>query len=287
MTRFYQSLQFKLTMSFMFMIVLISGFSYFYTYNAARTAIKESMREQLVQAGQMVVSQITPDKLRDLQALKPGDDAKPPYKSMVDFVYGFRARTPDLANIYIMRMENGKVRFVLDDLSSSRPADKAAIGEEYTGYSPQMMNAFKGDVTASNDYYTDKWGTFLSSFVPLKDKDGKVLFVVGIDMVVRKAIEKQNFIGSLIYIVMGISIMAAALLISFFSATIIRDINALKAVANRLSQGDIDVEIPLIKRQSEIKELGEAMRSVMAAVAQLKEIAEAAAPQMEGEGHHG
>jgi methyl-accepting chemotaxis protein len=288
-TKFYNSLQFRLTISFLFIILLISGFSYFYTYGAAKKAIKESVREQLMQAGDMVASQLTSDRLARLFAFKPGDEGNPDYLAFAKYIENFRAKTPDLANFYIMKKDGEKIVFLLDDLSISRPKDQAAIGEEYKDYDKVLLDAFNGKTAASKDFYTDKWGTFLSGYAPIKESRGKVIAVIGIDMLVTKALQKQNFIGSLIYFVMGISILAAALLIFFFSATIIKDINSLKNVANKLSQGNINVEIPEIKSKNEIKELSDAMKSVMAAVILLKDIAEKAegSSANKGGGSHG
>jgi len=284
MTKFYNSLQFRLTMSFLVMILLISGFSYFYTYHSAKEAIKECSREELMQASEMVVSQLTADRISRLLSFKNGVENDASYIEMVNFARKFRERTPDLANIYVMKKDGDKIRFILDDLPPGAGNDPAAIGEEYTDFESMLLEAFDGKTSASTAFYTDKWGTFLSGYAPVIDSGGRVLMVVGIDMKVTKAVEKQNFIGSLIYFVMGISILAAVLLIFFFSATIIKDINSLKLVANKLSAADINVDIPEIKSKNEIRELSEALKSVMAAITQLKETAETAEAELAKKG---
>ncbi len=284
MTKFYNSLQFRLTMSFLIMILLISGFSYSYTYHSAKDAIKECSREQLMQASEMVVSQLTADRISRLLSFKNGDENNDSYREMVNFARKFREKTPDLSNIYVMKKDKDKISFMLDDLPSTAVNSPAAIGEEYPDYDIELLEAFEGRTAASTAFYTDKWGTFLSGYAPVVDMGGRVLMVVGIDMKVTKAVEKQNFIGSLIYFVIGISTLVAVLFIFFFSATIIKDLKSLKHVANRLSQADINVEIPEIKSKNEIRELSEAMKSVMAAITQLKEIAESAEAELARKG---
>ena len=93
-------------------------------------------------------------------------------------------------------------------------------------------------------------------------------------MKVEKVLDKQKFIGSLVYIIMGASIMIAGLIILFFSRTIIKDIKSLTTAAGRISQGELDVQLPEIKSKNEIYELNEGLKSVVAAVEFLRDVAE-------------
>lgn len=127
---------------------------------------------------------------------------------------------------------------------------------------------------ASSEFYTDKWGTFLSGYAPIRDEEGKTVALIGVDMKVEKVLAKQQFIGSLIYIIIGASIIFAGLIILFFSRTIIKDIKNLTRVSKKISRGDLDIQLPLIKSKNEIYELNEALKSVIAAVEFLKDHAE-------------
>jgi signal transduction histidine kinase len=97
--------------------------------------------------------------------------------------------------------------------------------------------------------------------------------VIGVDMAVEKVLAKQKFIGSLLYIIIGLSIVIAGLIILFFSRTIIKDITNLTKATIRISQGEIDVQLPEIKSRNEIYELNEGLKSVVAAVEFLKDAA--------------
>lgn len=268
MIKFYNKLQFRLTLSFVLLIILISGFSYYYTYNAAKNAIKQTTREELMMATSMVKSQISNDQIDQLLALKTGDDRTPGYFEQVKLLRNFRANNKEICNFYIMKKVDDKIFFILDDAEDG----PCKIEEEYKNFDPELLNAFAGNTTASKNFYSDKWGTYLSGYSPICDGQGNIIAVLGADMDVKKAVDKQNFIGSLIYLVMGLAILAAALIIFFFSTTIIRDINALTKVAQKLSAGELDFELPKIKAKNEIGLLNNAMMSVLAAVEFLREI---------------
>ncbi len=268
MVKFYNKLQFRLTMSFVLLIILISGFSYYYTYAAAKDAIKQTTREELMMATNMVVSQISDNQITRLLTLKTGDDSNPLYQEQVKLIRNFRANNKEISNFYIMKKVDDKVFFILDDYED----EPCKIEEEYKNFDPELQNAFAGKTTASKNFYSDDWGTYLAGYTPIRDSQGYVIAVLGADMDVSKALEKQNFIGSLIYLVMGLAIFAAALIIFFFSTTIIRDINALTKVAKKLSEGELDFELPKIKAKNEIGLLNNAMMSVLAAVEFLREL---------------
>jgi methyl-accepting chemotaxis protein len=272
MVRFYNSLQFRLTVSFILLILLITGLTYFSTYNEAKKALKETVREELAEVIGVASTQVKGDILKKILLLKAGDEETPEYKEIAGFLLGLRKNSKDLANFYVLRREGDKMFFLADDAYLESPDDFAKIGEEYTDYDEALIQGFTA-ATASPEFYTDKWGTFLSGYAPLIDDTGNTVAVIGVDMAVEKVLAKQKFIGSLLYIIIGLSIVIAGFIILFFSRTIIKDINSLTKATSRISQGELDVLLPEIKARNEIYELNEGLKSVVAAVEFLKDIA--------------
>ena len=94
-----------------------------------------------------------------------------------------------------------------------------------------------------------RWGTFLSGYAPIRDSQGTVIGLVGVDMTKTLVIEKQDFIGNTIYIVMAGGILLAGLFILLFSKTIIKDIHeqlvALPGVSGASILGDGSVVLIL------------------------------------------
>jgi methyl-accepting chemotaxis protein len=272
MVRFYNSLQFRLTISFILLILFITGLTYFSTYNEAQKALKETVREELTEVVGIASTQVKGDILKRMLLLKPGDEETAEYKKIAGFLLGLRKNSKDLANFYVLRREGDKMFFLADDAYLETPDDFAKIGEEYTDNDEALIQGFTA-ATASPEFYTDKWGTFLSGYAPLKDETGNTVAVIGVDMAVEKVLAKQKFIGSLLYIIIGLSIVIAGLIILFFSRTIIKDIKSLTKATSRISQGELDVQLPEIKSRNEIYELNEGLKSVVAAVEFLKDVA--------------
>ena len=114
--------------------------------------------------------------------------------------------------------------------------------------------------------YTDEWGTFLTGYSPIYDSNGNIVGVLGVDFDIATVKEKQDFLSSLVYYILIGSILAASSVIMYFSRTIIKDLNSITKVARSISNGELNVDLPTIKSKSEIYELNEGMKSVLAVV---------------------
>lgn len=119
--------------------------------------------------------------------------------------------------------------------------------------------------TASKEFYTDQWGTFLSGYAPVKDSTGKVVGVLGVDMDSSTVIDRQNFIGTLIYLIIGLSVLVAGAIVALFSRTMIREIKSLNDTAARISTGDTNVEVK-VRRKDEIGELADSFNRMVASL---------------------
>jgi HAMP domain-containing protein len=251
MGKIFNSLQTKLVLSFVLLIVVIAGGIFLFTYGQTKTALLESTRDDMSQIIGIVSTQFTQQDIEALSQLQPGQEDTPQYLALKDKMVSMRALSANVVNLYVMRLEGDKVIFVADDIDD----DPAAIGQVYDQPEARLFDAVNGPV-ASDSLYTDEWGTFLSGYAPLKDSTGKVSFIVGADMEAAKVIERQNFIGNTIYIIMALAILLAAVLIGAFSVTIIRDIKKLNKTANDISKGKTDVDVNVV-RKDEIGELAE------------------------------
>ena len=54
-------------------------------------------------------------------------------------------------------------------------------GEVYTDITPALERAFRGTPQFDDAIITDRWGTWVSAYAPLRDADGRVEAVLGVD----------------------------------------------------------------------------------------------------------
>ena len=244
------SLQTKLTASFIILILLISGLTFFYTYGATKTALKEATQDELIQVAGIMATQINGDNVILLQ---PGEENTTRFIGIRDHLAAMRANSNEITNAYIMKDSGNGIVFVVDDIYGT-DSNAARIGESYTtGENSTIAEAMKNPV-ASKDFYTDKWGTFMSGYAPVRNSAGETVAVLGVDMTADKVMAKQDFIGYTIYLIMGLSALIAGLIIFYFSRTMIRDIRKLNDTAEKISMGDMSAMVD-VQRNDEIGEL--------------------------------
>ncbi len=251
MLKIFNSLQTKLVLSFVLLIVVIAGGTFRFTLGQTQKALLDSTRDDMQQIIGIISNQFTQSDIAALSQLEPGQESQPEYMALKDKMVHLRSLSTMVSNIYVMRLEGNKVTFVVDDTSDN----PAAIGQVYTDPEARLFDAVKSPV-ASDDLYTDEWGTFLSGYAPLKDGSGKTVLLVGADIKATQVIERQNFIGRTIYLIMAMAILIAAFLIESFSVTIIRDIKKLNKTANEISKGNTNVFVDVV-RKDEIGELAD------------------------------
>lgn len=261
MTKFLSSLQTKLTIAFILLILVISGMTFFYTYSKTKQALLDSTRDDMLQIVGIISTQFTPQEVEQIASMQPGQETSPEFLALKAKMQNLRSLSPNIINLYTMKLEpDNTITFLVDDLDE----DPATIGQQYEEPEQRLYEAVNGP-KVSDDIYTDEWGTFLSGYAPLKDSTGKTVVLLGADMQATKVKERQDFIGNTIYFIVGISIIIAAVIVGLFSMTIIKDIKKLNEAANKISTGDPNVVVD-VKRKDEVGDLAESFGRMVASL---------------------
>jgi PAS domain S-box-containing protein len=59
--------------------------------------------------------------------------------------------------------------------------ERTVVGEPYSRLVPALERAFAGETVVDTDVYSDRWGTWISAYTPIRDPAGKVTAVLGLD----------------------------------------------------------------------------------------------------------
>ena len=124
-------------------------------------------------------------------ALKPGDENTPLYKKLIAPLARFQKTHPEIRYIYTYTERDGKVIFILDptppgDHDGDGVEDKSYIGEPYEADEEsirQMIEPLRTGKPITTPIATDYWGSFVSAHVPLRDKQGKIVSALGVDII--------------------------------------------------------------------------------------------------------
>ncbi|MDP3488181.1 MAG: diguanylate cyclase, partial [Bacillota bacterium] len=111
------------------------------------------------------------------------DEGSATHQSIKHYLQKIRDLHPSIRYVYIVRQtdKEGIVSFWID--AEEDPSLLSPFGEEYdTAQSPLMWESFKGDVQVEPAFTTDKWGTWLSGYAPVRNNQGQVIGVLGVDV---------------------------------------------------------------------------------------------------------
>jgi methyl-accepting chemotaxis protein len=156
----------------------------------------------------------------DIEILREKNDwQRPEWKKVVTQLEKIRKANSDITFAYIFRkdpQDEHAFQFVSDshsinpfantdeDPSNDIDANKDGIigaedvlqwpGQEYPTPPKEAWQGFKGP-SASSNFYTDTWGTYVSGYAPIVDKNRNVIAVLAVDMSAR--ILRERVIESL------------------------------------------------------------------------------------------
>ena len=262
----FRSLKVKLSLSFLLLVATVSGLTYAYSVQAAKSALFTNMQSELKAVASVTASQVDGDKI---DSLMPGDEAKPEFIAIRDQLLAMRKDSPDVRYSYIMRNDklDGSLVFVVDDTYGVE-SDAAKIGEAYQSSNPdteqldhqEILAGLKGPAVASR-LYTDRWGTFLSGYAPVRNAQGVTVAVLGVDMTANEVVQKETYLDHGFYAIFGGLLVVTTILILWFAIALTNDLKTIMIMMERVSKGEAINGSPL-KRKDEVGGLAQMVEAM-------------------------
>lgn len=168
-------------------VAVVSMVSNSLVHQTAEKALHHEIRQNLTRIAQMVSLHVDGDRH---PKWKPQDALTTDYQKAISFFHRLQEMSTDIEYAYTCVLRGGKVYFVLGtpdiDPKTGEP-DYSYPNEPYEDATPEMLRALReGVATADQDFCTDKWGTFLSGYAPIRDSWGNLVGIVGVDMHLRE-----------------------------------------------------------------------------------------------------
>ncbi len=192
----YSSKKIRILVLFIILIASIVVFNFLYI--ETQTAVKEVTRDELRTLAAVVATQVDGDALATLRI---GDESSPAFIAIRDQLYAMEQSNPDITYIYTMRNVNNTVQFIVDaEYGMDTPGETASIGDIYATPTAEMLQGFTGN-TVESEFATDQWGTTLSGYAPVRNAKGDVVGIVGVDMSEDRVLNRMNFLGEILYLI--------------------------------------------------------------------------------------
>ncbi len=202
------SIRAKLFLSHFLSILLVSGSIGTYFYHSALSDLTASLQSRLKYSAALLSHYFDASELDTL--ISAGDMELPAYQRNITTIRTLAEANPDIAFVYVMRMDQGNVRFVLDSDSSD---DRATPGEIYAENIPELLAGFD-QVSVDQSITSDRWGSFMSGYAPITG--GATPYLVGIDMRAREVEQKLDVLRQ-----KGMMSLILAVLLAFASSQLL------------------------------------------------------------------
>jgi len=143
------------------------------------------MREVLLNDARIAVQSIDPVTVEALSG-SPADLNDPAYLALKERMTRIRAVDPSIRFVYLIgQRENGEF-FFYGDSEPPESEDYSPPGQLYPEATALVRDAFSADAAKIGGPDTDRWGTWISSVVPVADPaTGTVIAVYGMDIDAR------------------------------------------------------------------------------------------------------
>jgi len=161
---------------------VVCGWSVF---AVSQRALQHTVQEEMSTVAMLAAQRLNADAHAAMN--DPAQLNTPAYERVVGPLREMVRAAPHIKYIYTVRSSPEGVRFVIDaaepiDGDGDGVIDQAGLNELYPDPDPAMRRALaEGVVAVCEEPYTDKWGTFVSAYAPVRRADGTLECVVGVD----------------------------------------------------------------------------------------------------------
>jgi len=254
------NLRFALSTSTLFILVLVSMVYFFLLIFAIEDIAKNSLKRSLNTSVNICSSILDPNDIEKLTEYE--QENSPVFINYRKSLKEIKKEVEDIKFVYIVRQTGTNITYIID--CGDDVSEQAKLGEIYDDASDGLKQLFDNPiegVTFENEYYTDKWGTFLSAYKPIF-KDGKILYVVCSDI---KSVDVEKYISNykkkftcafftLLIIIFPI--------ICWITNMIRRPLNKLRDEILKLKDLDVDEHIDFKSSISEVNDMIDATDKV-------------------------
>ena len=179
-------------------------------YHSASSGLKKEVQENLLSFAESASLLLDTDAHRAVT--KPEDKGSAIYEQARAPFYRLLNANKNLAFIYTAIQKDGKIYFILDS-SIPKPGeaeDTSGVMEEYTDATDTMKEAFATQKPlVEEEAYTDDWGTFLSAYAPIFDKEQNFIGIVGTDIRLESYLQRLMSIKKSLAIGLCIAFLAS------------------------------------------------------------------------------
>jgi methyl-accepting chemotaxis protein len=257
---------------FTLVFTLVFSGSYYWFYRFTTTRAVERLKADLRNTTEGAVEGVdVPELLQLYQVGKrnaQGYSDAPAYQNQMDwfetvhrleprvYPYSFILGDPE-TNRRIGEAQDTdlEIIYLVDSLWNYNP-DRALLFLDSDTPSEASRRTFEEGVLTERDLYQDEWGSWISAYVPLKDTDGTIVGVLGMDIEADYVYSLQRQIRSSFVIAFVVTYGSLFILIYGVSDILTKPIIALTDVSNAIGEGNYNRDLKQFREARFPDEIG-------------------------------
>lgn len=119
------------------------------------------------------------------------------------------------------------------------------IGNLFNPPNPLYLKAFSGDSAVSQDFYKDDFGTWMTAAIPMKDRKGDVIAVLGVDLEVTSEANELRQLRYICFAVVGTSALLSIAISILVAQWLSHPIAKLRQGAEKVRNRDFSTTLNL------------------------------------------
>jgi serine phosphatase RsbU (regulator of sigma subunit)/HAMP domain-containing protein len=183
------------------------------------------------------------------------------------YAYTLRAVSPDSATRHSATdlAQSSSIVFVVD--ADPDPESMGNLGERYEDASPFLSEHIEllDRPEVEKEFYTDRWGTFLSGYAPIRTSGGAIDGILGVDIEASWILAKERSMILLALAITGAALLPIVLLGIVISRRLSQPVINLHDSVVQVSGGDLSAQVGAaggINRKDEIGDLARAFNKM-------------------------
>jgi len=263
----------RVTFTLVAAMLLAAVLSNILIYKFALDSQFQQLRDKLKVIAQTSALMVDADTLMQVPLNRQGASS-PPFEKIANTLVRIKKANLPIKYIYTMAKteQPGMLVFVVDPVPRERfkPGLTSYPGDRYDAARfPEMLKAFDGPI-ADTKLGSDSWGVFLSGYAPIRDKSGKTVAILGVDMTADEVLKTQTAIRNREWLFFIVIIAVSLLLGVIFSRWIIAPVRKIVRGTQLIAAGDLTHQVE-VKGPDELAVLARSFNNMSSNLAQARE----------------
>jgi len=263
---FYISIRLKMIimLTVVFSILFIGVFRSFYRVSTEMAL--DNMYSELMDVARNAAEGIDGDMHQALYENPEFDDkqqwpkgkTEERYWQIAEWLYTVHRSNPSAYLYTYLSPEPGKVEFIVSHGAMLNPIDGAPFREPYYPKSPSVILSGLSEETISANVIHDKWGSWVSGFVPIYNSENQIVAAVGVDYYADNINQIQERLTRSFLPFFGISYLVLLVVVFLTSNQLMSPLISLSKSAQSIGEGKgFDEQITPVKLKDELSTLEE------------------------------